>query len=136
MQLFVRLLPGAHLRHELGNAVDQDTFVMDRRESTDTWSYLDSNTVVLVLQQAVVRLRGQGEDGMLHGRHVILGDGIEHVADEEILIRVPVRKERKPILPPRSSFVVSVTLSAIRGFVYTPPEVVVSVTRTLASWFQ
>ena len=54
----------------------------------------DFHAVMLVFADMDVGLGRQREDRMLHRSHVILGDGVRHVADEEILDRVTIRKER------------------------------------------
>ena len=53
----------------------------------------DFHAVMLVFADMDVGLGGEREDRMLHRSHVILGDGVRHVADEEILDRVAVRQE-------------------------------------------
>src|SRR3546814_15880263 len=35
---------------------------------------------------------------MLHRGHVVLGDGVENIADEQVLVRVPHRQQRRAIV--------------------------------------
>lgn len=80
---------------------------------------------------------------MLHRRHVILGDGVEHVADEEVLVGVPDRQERRVARCNGSCrrhcrpspFVVSLTRARYRGFSNGKATFVVSVTQGIYRGF-
>ena len=56
---------------------------------------------------------------MLHGAHVVLGNGIGHVADEEILDRMTIREEGR----------------SVRWFAVGHPRIVLSHKRPLLSCF-
>src|SRR5437763_1720813 len=86
-------LAGILLSHELRNTINQNVFVMDGCESPDTWRNLDHDIAVFIAQYPRVRLSGEREDRMLHACHVILRNGIEHVADEQVVIGVALREE-------------------------------------------
>ena len=85
---------GVHLGDELADAVNQDVLVVDRGQAQGAGDDRDFHAVMLVFADSEVGLGGQREDGMLHRSHVVLGDGVGDVADEEILDRVAIRQER------------------------------------------
>ncbi len=98
MRLEVQGLAGrlacVHLRDELADAIDQHVLVMDRGQTLDRRRDLNMRGLVLIGQHAPVGPGAKREDRMLHRGHVILGDGVEHVTDEEIRRRVAVGQER------------------------------------------
>ena len=94
----VRLDAGVHLGDELADAVNQDVLVVDGRQAQRAGDDRDFHAVMLVFADVQVGLGGQREDGMLHRSHVVLGDGVGHVANEKILDRVTIRQEAACVL--------------------------------------
>jgi hypothetical protein len=84
---------GILLGHHLRNAVDQDVLVIDRGQAPDAGRNLHYDIAVLVAQYPGVGLGGERENRTLHACHVVLGDRIEHVADEEIVIGMALGEE-------------------------------------------
>src|SRR5690606_21287141 len=58
---------------------------------------------------------------VLHLLHHVLEHGIGHIADEQVMLRVPIGNEVRAL---------------IRGFCFHPTIFVVSVTRSQGSWYQ
>ena len=77
-----RFLALVHLRDELRNTVDQYVLVVDRRQPLTRGDNLDDVAVMLIAPHPVVGLGRERENRMLHRGHVVLGDGVENIADE------------------------------------------------------
>ena len=68
--------------------------VMDRGELLDQGHVLDASAVILVTGKALVGPSAE-KNGILHRRHVVFWDGVEHVADKEIRRQVTVMQQRR-----------------------------------------
>ena len=88
---------GIQRRHQLADAIDQDVLVMDRGQPLDAWRDLDLHIVMGIAQDAPIGARRQRKNGMLHRYQVILGDGIENIAEEEIPLAVAIGQKRARI---------------------------------------
>ena len=84
-----------HLRDQLADAVDHHVLVVDRRQPLHRGGDLHRRALVRVGQDAPVGPRREREDRVLHRGHVVLGDRVEHVADEEIRRRMAVGQQRR-----------------------------------------
>ena len=94
VERFLQFHACVHFGDELADAVNQDVFVVDGGEAQGTGHNGNFHALMLVFSNMDVWLGGEREDGMLHRSHVVLGHGIRHIANEEILNRVAVRQER------------------------------------------
>src|SRR3546814_1184000 len=89
-----RPLALVHLPDELGDAVDQNILVVDRRQPFDAGDDFELVAVMLVAEHAPIGLGRERENRMLHRGHVILGDGVENIANEQIGIGIANRQQR------------------------------------------
>ena len=105
MQGAARPLALVHLPDELGDAIDQNILVVDRRQPFDAGDDFELVAVMLVAEHAPIGLGRERENRMLHRGHVILGDSVENIANEQIGIGVANRQQGRA------------SLRAVRGFV-------------------
>ena len=70
--------------HQLADAVDQDVLVKQRGQPPDRRRHGDAHPVVGIVENAQIGTGGQREHRMFHRGHVVLGQRIKDVADEEI----------------------------------------------------
>ena len=89
----VDLLALVQFRHDLGNGVDQDVLVVDRRQALVGGDDLQPVAVVLVAPDVHLGLFREGIEGVFHLRHDVLEYRIGHVADKQIALRMLVRQE-------------------------------------------
>ena len=80
----------AQLGHDLADAIDQNVFVIYRSQPFDTWRHLKPVITVHVALYGNLRLLGKSVKRMLHMLHHILENSIPNIADEQIMLRVPV----------------------------------------------
>ena len=78
------LSPRIQRRHQLRNTVDQNVFVMQRRQALDRGHNRDLCPIMLIVQDALVRPRGERKHRVFHARHIVLGQSRENIAHEEI----------------------------------------------------
>src|SRR5262249_4841318 len=91
----VRLVPGVHLGNKLANAIDKYILVMDRSQAKRARNDRYFDAVVLVLTDGQIGLSCERINGMFHRSHVVLGNRVGYVANEEILDRITIRQERR-----------------------------------------
>jgi antirestriction protein ArdC len=81
----------SRLNRDLQNRFESSAY---RRQASNAWRHRDLDAVLLIVADILVRFGREGENRMFHGPHVIFRDRIHHVADEEILDRMPIRQKR------------------------------------------
>ena len=94
VQRFMQLGASIQFRQKLTDAVDQNVLVVNRGQPEDARRDRDFHAVMFVFLDAAVGLGREREDRMLHRAHVVLGNRVRNVADEEILDRMAIRKKR------------------------------------------
>ena len=88
--LFTAVDPG----HHLGDRVDEDVFIVDRRQALHGRDYLNPIPVVLVAADLGIWLLRERVEGMFELWYDVLERGIRYITDEQIRLRIALLYER------------------------------------------
>ena len=83
-----------HLGDKLADNENQNVLVMDRCQTIAAGDDLKRIAVMLIAQMPHILLCGQGKNGVLHTGHIVFRNGVQNVADEQIIVRVAIRQQR------------------------------------------